>query len=281
MQSKSFPFVHQLRYKLILCFGTALFFYLFMLFFLPFGVSNYNPNHEYSSSFLIEMLKFTVLLCLILALNEFLFKPLVANNHGLKTFLLWTLWSFFSASSALFLLYNYLGDWHDFRWKSYGEFLINVSVVLIFPWMAVFFIFSQRQVRQRYQRDLAKISRTPEKEALLEFKGQGAKDHLLLSASSFLYAQSQDNYLELFYLKETALKSHLLRATLTETVKNLKHPSLMRCHRSYLVNLDQVIAAEHIYKDMQLKLRVSDKSIPVSQSYKSAILEELKLRSIL
>ena len=50
---------------------AALFFTLFLLIFLPFGVNNYDPNHHYTGEFLLAMGSMGLSTGLVTALNEF------------------------------------------------------------------------------------------------------------------------------------------------------------------------------------------------------------------
>ena len=57
-------------------------------------------------------------------------------------------------------------------------------------------------------------------------------------------------------------------------------PQLVRCHGSYLVNLDMVLSAKESDSQINLTLVGSDKPIPVSTNYSIKIMELLFERSI-
>nr|WP_255444046.1 LytTR family DNA-binding domain-containing protein [Robiginitalea sp. SC105] len=114
---------------------------------------------------------------------------------------------------------------------------------------------------------------------LLRFTGQGKNEGFAVTASDFRFARAQDNYVALYYVKAGHLKSELLRTTLAEISETTGYPGLIRCHRSYLVNLKQV----HSFTEghpLQLTLRDVPDPIRVSRSYREAVLSRLRPASI-
>lgn len=271
-----FPFFNSRRYKLTLSLGCTFFFYFFLVFFLPFGVSNYDPYHEYTLTFLLEILKFALVMICLLLLNEFWIKPLIVKNNQLNSVLLWSLWTFILIGTATFLTYNYLGNWHDFKLISYFGFIVNVASVLLFPMLGTFFYFRHRSLQNKYEQILTNKGKWNDDNPLIRFKGQGSKDEISLSVNSFIYGRSQDNYVELYYAEKDDIKRFLIRTPLSKLARSLDHEAMVRCHRSYLVNLFQVKTIKGASYDMSLILEPADQKIPVSGSYRSQIIERLQ-----
>ena len=141
MELGAYNFYHTKSYKLTLCVSVSVFFYVFLIFFLPFGVDNYNPKHEYSIDFLLEIFYFFLVVLSCLTINEFLLRPLLSVPSTIKSIIIWSIWTLVFLSSATYLTYNILGDWHDFKVKSYFEFIVNCSSVFIFPMIGTFSYF--------------------------------------------------------------------------------------------------------------------------------------------
>jgi DNA-binding LytR/AlgR family response regulator len=58
-----------------------------------------------------------------------------------------------------------------------------------------------------------------------------------LNLGNLYYISAEDNYSRLFYLKDGNLREKLLRITLKGIEQQIEHPDIVRCHRSYMVNL--------------------------------------------
>ena len=273
--NQNFSFYNTANYKIVLSLSIAIFFYFFIIFFLPFGVDNYNPDHEYTPDFLFEIFKFLIPLLLISLVNEFVLRPLFFKNTSLKNIIYWSLWTLLLLSSIVFLSYNFLGNWHDFKLESYLEFLINVSAVLIFPLVAVFFFYRYRSLQTQIAHSLTTKNSGIDESLLINFKGQGSKDQIMLSLGNFCYGKAQDNYVELVYVENEELRKFLLRNSLSKLSESLNTPVIVRCHRSYLVNLLQVNAVTGGSSEIRLHLKGVDTPIPVSKSYRETTLENL------
>lgn len=91
---------------------------------------------------------------------------------------------------------------------------------------------------------------------------------LTINSDSLYYMESQDNYVKIFYENKGKLLSYMLRSRTKTIEENLSDTSMVRCHRSYLVN---VMKINHIRKGGKARYIVLSndglKPIPVSKSY--------------
>lgn len=273
---KVFNFFHSSRYKWVLSLGYGIFLFLFLLAFLPFGVNNYDPQHSYTLNFLLEMSFFIPVTILVCLLNEFGIKRFFNNNTGYPFILGWTLWSFISTGAAIFTAYNYLGDWHDWQWSSFPGFVLNLSTVFIFPAAGIFFYFRFRVLKKEYDAVLTNLMGGIDEKLMIHFKGEGVKDNISIAVSDFIFAQAQDNYIELHYLKNGTLSKHLIRSSLSALQEQLEQDFLLRCHRSFLINLYNVHSIKGNQKDLKINMAYSDVIIPVSRTYVADTLDRLK-----
>ena len=174
-----------------------------------------------------------------------------------------------------YLLYNWLGNWHDLSWRSAAGFVLEVSSIFVFPVLGVFFYFRYRMLNEHIRQmsfHMDDIKAPPE---LIHFSGQGKTDTFSVSSSDFRYAQAQDNYVALFYMKNGNLQKELIRSTLSELLKNTNWNLLMRCHRSYAVNLHQLHSVSG-GSPLLLFLKDVPEPLRVSRTYRSEVLARLK-----
>ena len=272
---KDFSFYNTLKFKISLSLFLSVFFYLFIIFFLPFGVDNYNPNHQYTAAFLLEIFIFFLPLLIVSLLNEIIIKPFFLKNPTLKKIITWSIWTLLLLSTVIYFTYNILGNWHDFNLNSFLEFLIQVSVVLLFPIVGVFFFFRYKTLQYQIEHILTTKEGFIDANQLIEFKGQGSKDQITISLANFLYGKSHDNYVELYYLENELLKKFLIRTSLSNLSKSLNNLVVVRCHRSYIVNLLRVSAIKGRNREMTLNIDAFHGVIPVSKSYKKPTLDSL------
>ena len=88
---------------------------------------------------------------------------------------------------------------------------------------------------------------------------------LKIELSNLICINSANNYIEVNYLQDQELKSKLLRTTLKQI--HSKVPSLIKVHRSYLVN------PVHFMTWIDSKtLGLTKMEVPVSKKYKNDLL---------
>lgn len=254
----------------------GLFLYLFLVAFLPFGVSNYNPQHQYTFHFLFEISKFIPVVIGTSLLNEFLFKSLFKNDTDLGFILGWTAWSMFLIGIGVFVTYNYLGNWHDWRLSSFPGFVFNTATILIFPAVGVFFYYRYKSLQQKYDAILTNADSRIDEKSMIHFSGEGAKDKISVTVADFIFARAQDNYSEIYYVKNGVVTKFLLRASLKSLTDSKEYDFVVRCHRSYLINLYNVHSIKGSRKDLQISMAHSNTIIPVSQTYADTTLDMLK-----
>ena len=95
-------------------------------------------------------------------------------------------------------------------------------------------------------------------------------ESLSLNLTQLLVIKAQQNYSEVIYLSQQEIKQKLLRITLAALQEQLSSTSVIRCHRSYLVNLQNVDSINGNAQGYQLMLHQDFLTAPVSRSYISA-----------
>ncbi|MFK7782294.1 LytR/AlgR family response regulator transcription factor [Psychroserpens sp.] len=101
---------------------------------------------------------------------------------------------------------------------------------------------------------------------ILEFKSEGRLHRV--NQNQVLYLKAFDNYCYI----QTTTKTYLVPHTLKHTSEKLNQNLFIKCHRSYMVNIN------HIDSIGSNKLLLKTESIPISASQKSIVMSKLKGR---
>lgn len=108
-------------------------------------------------------------------------------------------------------------------------------------------------------------------ESYMTFQSENGKDQLKLKLNDFLYAQSSENYISIFYRSKQKTKEHLIRKPLKVLTKELDNYSeIKRVHRSYLVNMQNVQAVKQ--SKGKIHLETNGIELPVSKRYEAQFL---------
>ena len=168
--------------------------------------------------------------------------------------------------------------------------LLWVLVLSIFP-TVLFMLWNQNLLLKRNLREARELDNTllsahhkpvpedtPQPDILLSFRN-GTKGTVRLPAYSFLYAEAEGNYVQIYSCPANDDKPtrQLLRITLKEAEEAATAcPSIIRCHRAFLVNLDKVVKVDGNQQGYRLHLEGCKNAIPVSRTYAKKLKERLK-----
>ncbi|MEN1726934.1 MAG: LytTR family DNA-binding domain-containing protein [Pseudomonadota bacterium] len=102
-------------------------------------------------------------------------------------------------------------------------------------------------------------------EERLVLQGRNQEDRLRLAASEFVFAEAEQNYVTLHFLRRGQPEHRLFRSTLAEIESQL--PDAVRVHRSFLINGARVEGIQGNARKRAARLNGSDREIPVSTRF--------------
>lgn len=256
------------RYLLILV--VLVFSIFFLNIFEPFNITRW-----FSDSPIIRILRLSsygIVVALVYLFTQFplrrWFKQL---EFTVKSYIFWLVIEVVLISLVYIFLYgNPLGNFVN-------DFLFSIKYTLLgifLPYIFAILVIYYKNQRAEIQQLQKKISRPVEKR-LIAFNDENGKIRFSALATDVLMLESTDNYVSVFYTLEGKVQRQLLRNTLKNLEEDLKENSIIRCHRSYMVNFSNIEFVKKDGKKLQLKIKHLEKSIPVSQNYSPLFLEFL------
>ena len=207
----------------------------------------------------------------LLASRELFFRFQKRQDAKIRHLAIWT------AAELLGLALIYLLFTSSLGYSSHsssGELLLRtvfcVALILVFPFLLSFMyatIQDKKEEIRLLQLNVAEKDVRPDIPMVNLYDHNGA---LKISAAQddIFYIMSQDNYVSIYYLTGDTMNNYLLRCSTVQVEESLKGTSIIRCHRSYLVNLNHVKMLRH--SSGKAVIVLSDNTgteIPVSRKY--------------
>jgi len=116
----------------------------------------------------------------------------------------------------------------------------------------------------------------PQGPAMITLSGT-TNDSLQLLIADLLYIEAVGNYVKVYHLRDGKVRTDMLRATSKQMEDDLHaYPAVVRCHRAFIVNLQQVEQVISKSGSMQLLIKHCHDSLPVSRSNMAQIKETIK-----
>ena len=115
----------------------------------------------------------------------------------------------------------------------------------------------------------------PEHTEIINLMDNNGTLKLSVKLDNLYYIKAEDNYINVFYQRSGTIASYLLRCKMKTIEDNCaESSSLMRCHRSYIVNIKKVSVLHNEADGFVLDFeREGLESIPVSKTYSQKVLE--------
>ncbi|MFW8591339.1 LytTR family DNA-binding domain-containing protein [Glaciecola sp. 2405UD65-10] len=180
-----------------------------------------------------------------------------------------------------------LEQWH---WANQLMFFIYVSAIATFP-LSVMYI--QEQSRQGIKQEATQGTKTISLEdhattqdltneqvnectTGFTLYGDNKTEQLTLSIEELVYLKAADNYCDIYTYKNETLHTTVLRIPLSRAIEQIPpNKRIIKCHRSYAVNLLFVKSSSGNANGLQLALNVTEENIPVSRTFVDAIKQSL------
>ncbi|QKZ11277.1 LytR/AlgR family response regulator transcription factor [Spirosoma sp. KUDC1026] len=268
----------------------GLFVGLFLLVFQPFNLSLWKTDYK-----ALKLLGFGVVTAVVTAVNFIVWPRLFPRQFSEtkwtvgREILLITFNILLIAVTNGFYMAALIGDLRltGLNWVS---MVLVTYLVGLFPVTGVVLLNYIAQLR-KYSRAAAElpVHSVPSPESVsmpdeikeqasntVEFVAENEKDKLVITATDLLYVESSDNYCTIVYLKNGQPVKPLLRSSLSRLENQLNQSHIVRCHRSYLVNLDRVERVTGNAQGYKLHLLNNQFIVPVSRQYNDTLVAELK-----
>ena len=248
----------------------------FLALFKPFGLSEENNWN------LIKVIGFGVVTFFCLLFLYFVLPKLFPKFYSESKYTIGK--DLFSSCLAILVIgianTLYAGIWHEFTFSNHLAMVWNTFLVGIFPITFITMLQYNKLIREHGQ-DSKEINAAKEKQTLAqnltssapptEVQIQTENDKIILPVDQLYFIESVGNYANVVQKTNEKISRNLYRTTLKSIQEANKLKGLIRCHRSYIINLDQVKEVNGNAQGLRLTLKGCDEIVPVSRKYVPAV----------
>jgi DNA-binding LytR/AlgR family response regulator len=179
-----------------------------------------------------------------------------------------------------FLFVNFLSGWKAMGYFSFVRMIGYTTLIGIFP-VALSGVVIQLRATQKNEESASDISEHlhPEKDSVSQqtvvLEAENGQQ-LGLKTMDVCYIEAMQNYVTVWFLKDGKLAKEMLRATIASVEEKFAGTDVIRCHRSFLVNVDCIEKVSGNAQGLRLQLKgLSEMEVPVSRSFIPKIRELL------
>jgi DNA-binding LytR/AlgR family response regulator len=153
--------------------------------------------------------------------------------------------------------------------------LMWVTVVLLTAITGVIWAIAADLKEQLRQWEQGTVQERREQETMYKFYDEKGDLKLIVRPDMLFYLEAADNYVQIHYMNAGKMEKILIRNTLKNIEWRFRDMNLVRCHRSYIVNLDNVKVLKRSDGDVMIDFgNEKIAQIPVSRSYGEKVFEK-------
>lgn len=287
MNSKIPAYLYEKSNVFRLIIFTAIFALLFINIFQPFNSHNWYPNiNDFKYFFFSSLIILTGMLVVVVS-RMIMLKYVKRNNELLTYQLALHIFAEVLFMSLFFTIFaKFIARSPDEIVDIFVRSAKNTAWTLLLPYSALWLYFSWRDKTQKLNQlmSLQKEDSTAEvkKSPILAFTDEKGELKISIALDHILYVDSADNYITIHYLNKSKISQFLLRNSLKWMEENLaKDNALVRCHRSYIVNLDKVKVMRKTKDGIFLELdALNTPDIPVSKTFYPKVISKFSDYSV-
>jgi hypothetical protein len=263
---------------------TAIFALVFINIYAPFGVDNWLNVTDFQLFFYSSIV--ILIGMLVIALSRLLMY-LLSRKKSIR-FGEYALWIFGEILSMAFV-YTLIQRFFLHGQKDFMEIMRNTvritAFIILLPY-AIYWLYLS--FKEKYNL-LEKLSLTrPENNentnerknavnwSMIPFRDEKGILRFSVKQEDLLYLEAADNYVLIYYLDGEKQLKYMIRTTLKRIEQEFPAKNLVRCHRSYMINIDHVRTIRKEKEGLIINFESPvNITVPISKTYLDVFIRKL------
>jgi LytTr DNA-binding domain len=277
--NKPFPQIETIRQKLLVSSLFAIFIFVFLIVFQPFGLSEIKIHKPlYIGGFFA--VTFIVMFSNYLIIPLLLKKIFVPENWTIKKNIYFILWQIIIISIFNWLYNSTFGKNITEQYDLISFLLITIAVG--FTPTILYSLIVEKLLSKKHTiiaEELTTQFHTPVKTEIEQLKiiSENKKETIILSLKDFICVSSEGNYANVFFYENDKITKKLIRSSLARINEQLIiFDTIKRCHRSFIVNLQNIENVSGNARNYNFHIKKLDFAIPVSRNFPKTYIENIK-----
>ncbi|MCD7971705.1 MAG: LytTR family transcriptional regulator [Candidatus Azobacteroides sp.] len=263
-------YIYEKKNSIQLILLTAFFALVFINIYKPFSSSNWYSVSEFMYLVYSSLIILTGVLVVVISRILIYYRGR-KKEITMPWYFIWILLEIFFMSLFYTLYTLFLNPEREYI-EVFEESALNTGLVLLLPYSVIHLYFSYKDKKSKLQALEEAKAETASKQQVYTFYDEKNELRLSVRRENLLYIEAADNYVYIWYLNKGHLTKFMLRTSLKSIEESMTETPVLRCHRSYMVNSEQVKVIrrqkEGIYMEFGME-NVPD--IPISKTYSEKV----------
>lgn len=190
-------------------------------------------------------------------------------------YILWILGEI-AVMATLFTLFSFFTDIAKPIPELFRNSFTKTALIVFIPYTLsyIYFILKDkvrelRALRQQIDRDETVLQK-----AYIQILDEKGEMRISIRRENLVMIESADNYVCVYYLSDQKVKKSMVRNTLNRVAEHLQGTRIVRCHRSYMINLDHAQVLHRDKEGIFIELGIDGlPNVPISRTYADNVRE--------
>lgn len=246
----------------------------------------YKPASYFHSAEPVSKLNIYIFTVIVISSGAFIISIsrlilFYANRKFVMDFFHFIIWLFVEllvTSALLTVITFFLGNemrlpFSDMLWRVSLDLLSIITVPYIISVLLFYLVDRRRQINDlRMIVDSGQGTLSPDAENI-NFYDRGGKLSFSTRRAKVLYIEAADNYSKIHFVNEDKEETFILHNSMKQLDNPERYKGLLRCHRGYMVNIDNVKLLRKDKEGLVLELTQGARAIPVSRTYNERVVQ--------
>lgn len=248
--------------RLLLSIVTGIYVMLFMNLYIPFNVDQWYKNPTLPLPVILS--SFGLIGMAVLMISQlFIKKILKIRTVKMYGVILWFLVELILLTVTMYLIYGTVALGTEGVLNEIFLSFKYTALVIIIPYAGVLFYLHATQKGENIDGLLVASDH------LVNILDEHGELHMAVDLEQILFMRSADNYVTVYFIKNEKIHKELVRTSLKRLETELNESPIRRCHRSYMVNINNISVSMKNNQGLALAIKnLPDETIPVSKKYK-------------
>ncbi|MDR0413297.1 MAG: LytTR family transcriptional regulator [Dysgonamonadaceae bacterium] len=251
--------------------STAFFALIFINLYKPFSSENWYPVSDFMFFVFSSLIILTGVLVVVIS-RVILYRTGKRKAITIGNYAVWIVLEIFFMSLFYTIYTLALNPERDYL-SSFKESTINTALVLLLPYTIVHLYLIYRENKRQLEKIESAHAETTLPQKIYSFYDEKNELRLSVNRNNLLYIESADNYVLIWYLNKGSLTKFMLRNSMKAIEEQMAETHLLRCHRSYIVNFEQINVIRRQKDGIYVEFGMKDvPDIPISKKYSERVI---------
>ncbi len=172
--------------------------------------------------------------------------------------------------ATLFTLFSLFTDISKPMPELFRSTFTKTVLVVFIPYTLsyIYFILKDKMSELKSLRQQIEKDETVLQKAYIQIVDEKGEMRLSIRRENLIMIESADNYVCVYYLSDQKVKKTMVRNTLNRIAEHMNGTHIVRCHRSYMINLDHAQVLHRDKEGVFIEVGIEGiPDIPISRTY--------------